>query len=145
MPSTVGNFFIKAMINSPLHSLLGDSFAVITVTGRKTGRPISTPINVSRDEGSYIVVSMRNRTWWRNLRGNTQAQLRVKGKTIQVRGDVIEDPSTVREELRQYFRQHPGNAKYFNVRLTPEGEPDPEGLQRAAEERLIIRLSPSTK
>ena len=145
MPSTVGNLFMKAMINSPLHSLLGDSFAVITVTGRKTGRPISTPINVSRDEGSYIVVSMRNRTWWRNLRGNTQAQLRVKGKTFQVRGDVIEDPSAVREELRQYFRQHPGNAKYFNVRLTPEGEPDPEGLQHAAEERLLIRLSPSTK
>jgi hypothetical protein len=56
-----------------------------------------------------------------------------------VRGEIIEDPGGVREELRQYFRQHPGNAKYFNVRLTPEGELDPDGLQRAAEERLIIR------
>jgi len=60
-----------------------------------------------------------------------------------VRGEIIEDPGAVREELRQYFRQHPGNAKYFNVHLTPEGEPDPNDLQRAAEERLVIRLHPS--
>ena len=145
MPGSFGNFFIKAIINSPLHFLLGDSFAVITVTGRKTGRAISTPVNVSRDEGSYTVVSMRDRSWWRNLRGDVPAHLRVSGKTFPVRGEIIEDSSAVREELRQYFRQRPGSAKYFNVRLTSEGEPDPEGLQHAAEERLIIRLHPSTK
>jgi deazaflavin-dependent oxidoreductase (nitroreductase family) len=145
MPGSFGNFFMKAIINSPLHSLLGDSFAVITVTGRKTGRAISTPVNVSRDEGSYTVVSMRDRSWWRNLRGDVPAHLRVSGKTFPVRGEIIEDSSAVREELRQYFRQRPGSAKYFNVRLTSEGEPDPEGLQHAAEERLIIRLHPSTK
>ena len=145
MPSTVGNFFMKAMINSPLHSLLGDSFAVITVTGRKTGRAISTPVNVSFAENSYMVVSMRDRTWWRNLRGEVPAQLKVAGKTFPVRGEIIEDPVAVQEELRQYFKRHPGNAKYFNIRLSPEGEPDLEGLQRAAKERLIIRLNPSTK
>jgi hypothetical protein len=57
-----------------------------------------------------------------------------------VRGEIIEEPGAVQEELRQYFRQRPGNAQYFNVRLTPEGEPDPEDLRHAAEERLIIRL-----
>jgi deazaflavin-dependent oxidoreductase (nitroreductase family) len=136
---------MKAMINSPLHSLLGDSFAVITVTGRKTGRPISTPINVSHDEDSYTVVSMRNRTWWRNLGGDTPARLRVGGKTFPVRGEIVEDPGKVREELQKYFQKYPGYAKYFNVKLTPEGGFDSNDLQRAAEERLIIRLSPSTE
>lgn len=144
MPGSFGNFFMKAILNSPLHSLLGDSFAVITVTGRKTGRAISTPVNVSYADNYYTVVSMRDRTWWRNLRGDKPARLRVGGKTLTVRGEIVDDPGAVGEELRQYFRQHPGNAKYFNIRLTPEGEPDPEGLQSAAEERLIIRLYPST-
>jgi hypothetical protein len=134
---------MKAMINSPLHALLGDSFAVITVTGHKTGRSISTPVNVSFADNCYTVISMRDRTWWRNLRGDVPAHLRVSGKIFPVHGEVIEDPGAVREELRQYFRQHPGNAKYFNVRLTPEGEPDPEDLKSTAKERLIIRLHPS--
>lgn len=145
MPGTFGNFFMKAIINSPLHGLLGDSFAVITVTGRRTGRVLSTPVNVSYANDCYTVISMRDRTWWRNLRGDAPAQLRVGGKTFQVRGEIIEDPVAVQEELRQYFMRHPGNAKYFNIPLTPEGEPDPEGLQRAAEERLIIRLHPFAK
>jgi len=144
MPGSFGNFFIKAIINSPLHFLLGDSFAVITVTGRKTGRAISTPVNVSRDEGSYTVVSMRDRSWWRNLRGDVPAQLRVGGKIFTVRGEIVEDPGAVREELQRYFQKYPDYAKYFNITLMPEGKPEPEGLQRAAEERLVIRLRPST-
>jgi hypothetical protein len=51
----------------------------------------------------------------------------------------------VRDELRRYFKRYPGYAKYFNVKPTPEGEFDPDGLKRAAEERLIIRLRPATK
>ncbi len=136
---------MKAMINSPLRSLHGDSFAVITVTGRKTGRSISTPINVSRDEGSYIVVSMRHRTWWRNLSGDTLARLRVSGRTFAVRGEIIEDPGAVGDEQRKYFKRYPDYAKHFNINLTPEGDLDPDGLQRAAEERLVIRLRPTTK
>jgi len=57
-----------------------------------------------------------------------------------VRGEIIEEPGAVREELRQYFRQHPGNAKFFNIKQTPEGALDPVDLQCAAEERLVIRL-----
>lgn len=144
MPGSFGNFFMKTILNSPLHGLLGDSFAVITVTGRKTGRAISTPVNVSFADNCYTVMSMRDRTWWRNLRGDAPARLRVGGKTIQVRGEIIEEPGAVQEELRKYFSQHPGNAKYFNIKQTPEGALDPVDLQRTAEERLFIRLHPSS-
>jgi F420H(2)-dependent quinone reductase len=143
MPSTIGNSFMKAMINSPLHPLLGGSFAVITVTGRKTGRTISTPINVSLKDGSYTVVSMRDRTWWRNLRGDAPASLRFRGRTFTVRGEIIDSPDNVREELRRYFQQHPGSYKYFNVHLTSEGEFDPTDMQHTADERLIIYLRPA--
>ena len=135
---------MKAIINSPLHPLLGPSFAVITVTGRKTRRVLSTPVNVSYADNCYTVTSMRNRTWWRNLHGDAPAQLRVGGKTFQVRGEIIEEPGAVREELQRYFQKNPDRAKYFNVRTTPEGGLDPADMQRAAEERLIIRLRPST-
>jgi len=131
------------MINSPLHPLLGGSFAVITVTGRKTGRAISTPINVSPEGDGYTVISMRDRTWWRNLRGDAPATLRFRGKTFTVCGEITDDAGKVRETLKQYFQKNPGYHKYYNVRLTAAGEFEPEDLQRAADQRLIIHLRPA--
>jgi hypothetical protein len=76
MPSSLDNFFIKTLIISPLHPLLDESFAVITVTGRRTGKPITTPINIVCVDSVLTVVSMRDRTWWRNLRKGRPAQPR---------------------------------------------------------------------
>jgi len=143
MPSAFGNFFMKTLIDSPLHGLLGERFAVITVTGRKSGRAISTPINVSRDDNSYTVVSTRDRTWWRNLRGDASAHLRNAGRTFTVRGEIIEEPGAVREELQRFFQRYPGDAKYFKIRLTPEGTADPTDLEHAAKEKLIVKLHPA--
>jgi len=140
MPSPLGNFFIRTLVNSPLHPLLGSSFAVITVKGRKTGRPISTPINVSREEDSYFVVSLRDRTWWRNLRGDAPASLRVGGRTLAVHGEIIDHPGEVLEELRRYFKRYPAYARYFDLHLTPEGELPQDKLQQVAAERLVIHL-----
>lgn len=142
MPGTISNFFMKTIVNSPLHPLLGKRFAVITVEGRKTGKHYSTPINVTQDGDTYLAVSLRDRNWWRNLRGGRQARLRVAGKQYAVRGDVLENRAAVVDGLKQYFKQNPGYARYFGVRLAPDGEPMSEDLDRAADERVIIRLGP---
>ena len=140
MPSRLGNFFISALVRSPLHPLLGDSFAVISLRGRRSGRRISTPINVLRDGDTLMVVSMRARTWWRNLRSGEPASLRLAGNSHTVRGEVIEDPDQVGEELTRYFSHRPGDAKYFGVQLRADGSPSAGSLSHAARERVIIRL-----
>jgi deazaflavin-dependent oxidoreductase (nitroreductase family) len=140
MPTPIGNLFMKTLVNSPLHPLLGKSFAVITVTGRKTGKPIETPINVVCVCETQMVSSMRNRTWWRNLRGGRTARLRQSGKLITVRGEVVEIPAEVAAGLAGYFAQYPGYAKYLNVRLGPDGKPDSREMERVARERVLIKL-----
>jgi deazaflavin-dependent oxidoreductase (nitroreductase family) len=142
MPNSFGNSFVKALINSPLHFLLGPNVALVTVTGRKTGNAISAPINVTRDGTVYVATSTRERTWWRNLRGGAVAQLHVAGQTLQVHGQVIETSDEVTEGLRRYFQQNPKLAKYFNVSLSADGQPVEADLQRAATERVLIRLQP---
>ena len=140
MPSSLGNFFMKTLINSPLQPLLGKSFAVITVTGCKTGKSIETPINVVRVGETMLVISLRKRTWWRNLRGGRSAHLRFAGKLLPVRGEVIEVPAEVAAGLADYFAQYPGYAKSFNICLGPDGTPTPDELERAARERVLIKL-----
>lgn len=144
MPNTFGNFFMQAIITSPFHALLGPNLALITVTGRKTGKAISTPVNIVRDGDAYIVISMRNRTWWRNLHGAAAAQLRASGKTYAVRGEIIEDVDEVGDGLRRYFQQNPQYAKYFDVHIASDGQADQADVQRVAAERIIIRLLPIT-
>jgi hypothetical protein len=142
MPSPLSNFFIKSLVNSPLHPLMGESFAVITVTGRRTGKLITTPINTVCIDGILTVVSMRNRTWWRNLRNESPAQLSHTGKRIMVRGEILETPIQVISDLEKYFAQYPGYAKFFKLHSDPEGKPDPQELKLLAGERVIIRLFP---
>jgi deazaflavin-dependent oxidoreductase (nitroreductase family) len=142
MPNNFGNIFVKALINSPFHFLLGPNIALISVAGRKSGKPISTPINVTRDGILYIATSTRERSWWRNLCEGASAQLRVAGQTIRVHGEVMESTDEVTEGLRRYFHQNPQLARYFNVRLDPDQKPIESDLQRAATIRVVIRLQP---
>jgi hypothetical protein len=143
MPDPISNFFVRTILNSPAHSLLGSGLAVITVTGCKSGRLIATPINVEREGDRFTVTSLRSRSWWRNLRGGRPAQLRVAGRLHSVRGEVVEGRAEVADSLAGYFRRHPGSAKYFGVHLAADGQPIREDVERAAGERVIIHLCPS--
>ena len=68
------------------------------------------------------------------------AMLRVTGKEHQVRAQVLEKNVEVAAGLEEHFKRHPRYAQYFHVRLAPDGQPVPEDVERAAEERVVIRL-----
>ena len=142
MPNPIGNAFMSAILRSPLHPLLGDSFGVITVTGRKTGRRISTPINIARAADGFTVVSFRNRTWWRNLLGGRAGELRAGGKTIPVTARIIEQPGEVQDGLKAYFDRYPEYSKFIGIRRDEQGVIPEADLARAAGDRVIIRLIP---
>src|SRR3990172_8418081 len=117
MPSPMANAMMRFILASPLHPLLGPSFAVVSVEGRRTGRMRSTPVNAVRDGDTFTVLSMASRSWWRNLRGDRPATLLVSGKRYPVRGEVIEAVEQVSAALREHFIHNPGLACYFKVQL----------------------------
>jgi deazaflavin-dependent oxidoreductase (nitroreductase family) len=142
MPRAISNFFVKTVLNSPFYGLMGRNFAVISLKGRRSGKVISTPINVFPVEGVLTAVSLRSRTWWRNLRQGGPAFLRFGGKRVEVRAEVIERHDAVASGLESYLRQYPHYARYFQVQLDADRRPEAGQLQRLAEERVLIRLIP---
>src|SRR5258708_37731695 len=69
----VGNFFMRGMLALGI-SLNGS--ALITVPGRKTGRPHSTPITMVEYQGQrYVQSPFGSVNWVRNLRAAGQATL----------------------------------------------------------------------
>ena len=141
MSVNIGNIFMKAIIASPLHPLLGSGFAVITVAGRRTGRPISTPVNVVKDGDALTVVSLRRRTWWRNLRGGRAATLRLAGRQFPVRSEVLEAQSDVAQAFARFFERFPNYAKYYGIRPAAGGGVSGESLERLADKHVVIRLA----
>ena len=99
----IGNSFMASTLRSPLHGLLSGSTLLITVTGRKSGKRITLPVNYSRQGATITIISQRDRTWWRNICGEgCMVTLRLKGKELKARGSVIQDDRGVRDALAAY-------------------------------------------
>jgi F420H(2)-dependent quinone reductase len=102
----VVNPVVKLLLRSPLHSLLSHRIMLVTVTGRRTARRLTFPIGYRRRPGAMIVVTARDRSWWRNLEGGSRAVLRIQGRDIEATGDaqLPPDEAAVALELRALYR-----------------------------------------
>jgi len=134
-----GNSFVKFILLSPLHSLLSKNTLLITVTGRKTGRLITTPVNYVRDNDALWVISKRDRRWWRNLRGGAQVSLHLRGRDIKGFAKAILDPTMVVTHLAGYIQQISYSARSLGIH-TEAGKPNFDDLARVAREWLIVSI-----
>jgi deazaflavin-dependent oxidoreductase (nitroreductase family) len=138
--NTIGNPFMKLILRSPLHGLVSGSIMLITFTGRKSGKLYTTPVGYTREGDILTFFSYRARTWWRNLRGGAAVTVRLKGHDQGGTADAITDEERVSAGLAAYLEKLPGHAKYFQVRLGADGQPDRQDVARAGQERVLIRV-----
>ncbi|UXA18706.1 nitroreductase family deazaflavin-dependent oxidoreductase [Mycobacterium sp. SMC-4] len=93
----------KAMILLNRTGLLTDGPVVLTVTGRKSGQPRSTPITPFEVDGHrYVVGGLPGSDWVRNAQANPDAELRSGKRREHVR--LVELPV---EQARPLLRQFP--------------------------------------
>ena len=135
-----GNSFISFLLRSPLHRMMSGSTMLITVTGRKSGRPITTPVNYYQEGETLWVISNRERTWWRNLKGGAPVKLRLRGQEVDGFGEAVLVESEVAAQIGEYVRHLPISARSLGVHMQA-GQPDPADLSRLAQERVMVRIN----
>jgi deazaflavin-dependent oxidoreductase (nitroreductase family) len=114
---------------------------LITITGRKSGKAYTTPVSYLRDGDTLLITSSRHRTWWRNLRGGAPVTVRLQAQDRRGWGEVIEDHQAVAEGLLAFLQKAPPIAlRYYGVSLDPDGQPDWDDVERAAQNAVLIRL-----
>ena len=62
---------LRRILQSPVHGLVSSRFALITYTGRKSGREYTIPV-FYRDKGDEVTIAVGwpdRKVWWRNLTG----------------------------------------------------------------------------
>lgn len=130
------------ILRSPAHGLMSGSVMLVTVTGRKTGKAYTTPVNYVEDGGDVWATSLRSRTWWRNLRpAAAPVALRLRGQERRAIGRVLEEPAEVSSAFARMFELRPGYAKRFGVGRGPDGALDPAGLAKVAAERVMVKFA----
>jgi hypothetical protein len=79
------NPVVGAVLRSPLHPLLSRGLALITVTGRRTGRRYTFPVGY-REESGRVLINVEwpeRKRWWRNLRDGQQVELLIRGSRCE--------------------------------------------------------------
>jgi len=89
----MGNPLVRMLLGSPLHGVLGDSFLVLHLTGRKTGRRYDIPVGYVDMEGKLAVVTVSR--WRVNLRGGADVEVTLRGRRRPMHALLEEDPAAV--------------------------------------------------
>jgi deazaflavin-dependent oxidoreductase (nitroreductase family) len=133
-----GNDFVKFFLRTPLYVFMGDTM-LLTVTGCKTGKKYTTPVGFYRDGDTLWIISNRERTWWRNVKGGADVEIRIRGKDVTGFAEAILDEESVAAQVMEYVRRIPMSAKALGVRVE-NGKPHPEDAARLAKERLFVKI-----
>jgi hypothetical protein len=89
----VVNPVMRGVLRSPAHGLLSSRLALLTVTGRRSGRTFTFPVGYRKDGDRVTigVASPERKRWWRNLVDAAPVEIWLAGVrragTGQVRGD----------------------------------------------------------
>ncbi len=79
------NPVLRAVLRSPAHRLASGRVALITYTGRRSGRKYTIPA-FYRDKGDEITIAVGwpdRKVWWRNLTGDGgDVRLVVRGQEV---------------------------------------------------------------
>ena len=137
------NSIMAWILKSPFHSLVSKNMLLITVTGRKSGKLITTPTAYFREENTLWLVSQRTSKWWRNLRGGANVNVVLNGKSVQGQGSVIEDEHSVAQRLFENFKKDAQRAKFAKVRIDENGVPSFEDCERTAQKMLAVKIEVS--
>jgi len=83
---------------------MSKSVMMLSFTGRKSGKPYSTPINYVTDGSMITLITRRSRAWWKNLQGGASVTVIVRGQERCGTAEaVIPDDKTILNEIEKVY------------------------------------------
>jgi NAD(P)-dependent dehydrogenase (short-subunit alcohol dehydrogenase family) len=136
------NRVLSPILRSPLHWPVSKALLLVEFTGRKTGKHYSIPIEYRR-RGN--VISFHTAApWWKNLRGGAPVRLWLGGRPVNSTAEVITDPVVVAGEMAReiavVLKRAPRLARFYGVRIEPDGRLNPADLAELARKTAVVRV-----
>ena len=127
--------------------LLGDRFLMLIHTGRKSGQPHQTVIEVvqyKKDIDTYFVVSGwgEKSDWYQNIRKTPSVTIYAGGRKFQSTAEFISKEKAV-ELLAAYAHDHPiAFSELSGLFLGGHGRPGNDAPERIAEKMPMVAFHP---
>jgi deazaflavin-dependent oxidoreductase (nitroreductase family) len=123
------NVPMRGMLGLPFPTPLGGNLMLISYTGRKTGKSYRQPVSYARD-GDVLLTPGGGR-WTLNLRDGRPVRIRLRGRDVAARPELVTGPGEVERLLGVIARENPRAARFVPIPRLPDGRLDPEVLGTA--------------
>ncbi len=136
------NLLVRGLLRTPgLSRIIGSRLVTIYVVGRTSGQRYPVPVAFVR-QGEDLLMGT-SFAWGRNLRTGDVVATRFKGKLLQADVRAFAEEADVVSAYAYMARVNPTFARFNNVRLADDGEPDIGDLRLAWRGGArAIRLTP---
>jgi len=145
---------LMRVINVPMRRILALRFPtplskrlmLVYLTGRRSGRSYRQPVSYVQDGGSLLTPGGGN--WKLNLEPGRPERLRLDGRDVSARPELIDDVDEIDEALFTMTSVNPRTASFIPIARRDDGHFDRDGLINAVAHGFrIVRwhLEPSAK
>ncbi len=127
-----------------LGPVIGRFVLLLTTTGRKTGKPRTTPLVYEEVDGTYLVASARGSSadWIRNIVADGCVEVRAGKARFDGRAEIIRDVGEITAYLERRLAERP---RVFGAILRLEGlapTPARADLEALARARPMVAIRP---
>jgi len=125
----VVNVPMRAVLRLPFRTPLSANLMLISYTGVKSGKAYLQPVSYARD-GETLLTPGGGR-WTLNLKGGREVTLRLRGRNVAARADLVSDPAEVERLLGVIAVGNPRATRYIPLPRRPDGSLEPAPLAAA--------------
>ncbi|HEY3979118.1 MAG TPA: nitroreductase/quinone reductase family protein [Streptosporangiaceae bacterium] len=130
------NVPMRAVLGLPFPTPLGGNLMLVSFTGRTSGKAYRQPVSYVRD-GDVLLTPGGGR-WTLNLAGGRPARLRVRGRDVPARPELVTDPAELERLLGVIAAKNPRAARFIPIPRGPDGRLDPDALGAALRHGFCI-------
>jgi hypothetical protein len=136
-PAWVNSMMRWALTTPGLQGLIGKGVALLTFTGRRTGKTYTVPVSYHRDGDVVTVITKRLRTWWHNFESPIEVELRLAGETYTGKGRIEAGDAETLEYMVEYLTERPIDAKAYGL---AKNEITRDKIARIMPHLVVIRI-----
>jgi hypothetical protein len=136
------NVPMRAILSLPFPTPLSRNLMLLHYTGRKTGNAYRQPVSYARDSSDVsegtVLLTPGGGKWTLSLAGGRPVRLRLRGREVPARPELVTDASEVDRLFGVIARENPQAARFVPIPRDADGHFDPQALDVALRHGFCI-------
>lgn len=132
----VVNVPMRRILSLPFRTPLSGRLMLVHYVGRKTGTRYRQPVSYVRD-GDVLLTPGGGR-WTHNLATGAAVSVRLAGRDVQLRPELVRDPDEVQRLLDVMARHNPAIKRFVPLPRNADGRIAPDALRAALDHGFCV-------